>query len=202
MYPLWGRPNLHDWTFWRTALKDTFCTDKDRELKLRLGSWTTIPPQWEYFAIQDSDTFQLMQKDHSTWYEHKRLGRSKITYCYSNESIQTSTPPSHLLFPVTVRYLHKSLIMDHPSSVYLKYIDTNRKPYNISWLHIDQFQKGSSYRLSEAIKLGKAIAVNDGSYLETLGRGTASWMITTLDRTSFVTAGALSPGDKQIQSPY
>ena len=41
-----------------------------------------------------------------------------------------------------------------------------------------------------------------GSYSERLGTCTASWIISTLDKATYVTAGAISPGDPLIQSSY
>ena len=145
MFPIWGRPNLQDWTYWRTALKSTFCTIRDRELKTPLGSWTKIPPNWEYFAMVDGDTFHLLHKEDNRWFQYQQQGRSKITFRYSNIKSRVKDPPSHIIFPVTVRTIHKSLIMDRPSSVYIKYKDDKQSTINTPWLHIDQFSKGSAF---------------------------------------------------------
>ena len=201
-WPIWGRPSLKDWTYWRTALRSTFCKEKEKKLDRPLGNWTTIPVRWKFFAVEYKGVFNLLQREGDKWYLHKKMGRSKLVHRYQMKRKKITSPPKHAIFPVTVQRIHKSYIMNEPSSVYLKFQDTNDKAIETWWLNIDKLKQSSEYRLAEAIRNNRAIAVSDGSYSEELGKGTASWMITTNDRINYVTAGAISPGQQQIQSAY
>lgn len=201
-WPIWGRPSLQQWTLWRTALRLTFCSERDKVLDEPLGHWVLIPPNWRYYAVQHKDSFQLLQKVEDQWFLHKKSGRSKIVNRYHLKKSKIATPPTHLIFPVTVNKMYKYLIMNDPSSVYIRYTDSEAQLLNTWWLNVDKLQQGSQYKLTEAIRQGRALAVSDGSYSEEEGRGTASWMITTTDKLNYVTAGALSPGGREIQSSY
>ena len=70
------------------------------------------------------------------------------------------------------------------------------------WLNIDTYQKGSLRSLKNSIESGVALAVSDGSYIETEGVSASSWIITTRSQQHFITAGALSPGSPEVQHSY
>jgi hypothetical protein len=53
---------------------------------------------------------------------------------------------------------------------------------------------------AQAIADGTAIAVSDGSFKD--GHGTASFIITTLERTFSIQGDVISPGDSSIQEAY
>ena len=44
--------------------------------------------------------------------------------------------------------------------------------------------------------------MNDGIYSERKGKGTAAWVITSPDKSSLITASAISPGKEEMQSSY
>ena len=201
-WPMWGRPSLKDWTYWRTALRLTFCLEKEKKLSNPLGHWTTIPPNWKFFTVQHKDKFQLLQRVNGKWFIHKQLGRSRLVHRFQCKKRSIVAPPINLVFPVTVTPGYKSLIMQEPSSVCIPFKDSDIKHINTWWLNIDKLSEGSEYRIAEEIRQGRAVAVSDGSYSEDKGKGTASWIITTMDRQNYVTAGAISPGGKEIQSSY
>ena len=101
----------------------------------------------------------------------------------------------------TVQVLHKYLIKDAPCTLSL----SQHKPTiekRTSWLNVDTYKSGSKRQLAYALEQGTVIAVSDGSYLESEGIGTASWVISTMDKKNMITAGARSPGDASIQSSY
>ena len=201
-WPIWGRPSLSDWTYWRTALRLTFCKDRDKKLDNQLGHWINIPHQWEYFAVPWQGSFKLLRRSKEKWYCYNKIGRSKLIHRYKDKGRKVTEPPIHLIYPVTVTQSHKSLIMHHPSSINIPYVDDNNSQIRTGWLHVDELKKGSEYRLCESIRHGKAIAVSDGSFSDEVGKGTASWIISTLDKHDYITAGALSPGGKDVQSAY
>ena len=201
-WPKWGRPCLQAWTYWRTALKLVFCTDKDRVLKTPLTDWFGIPSEWEWFVTDSDPAFLLHKITDQEYHIHKRLGRSKITLRFSENPTEHITRSLEGLLPVTVKPFYKSYISDFPYNTVGEKDNGSNDIKRTEWLNIERIRRGATQRLVQAIKTNCALAVSDGSYIETKGIGTASWIISTFDKTAFITAGALSPGNKEIQSAY
>ena len=135
-------------------------------LRQPLGHWTQIPKGWEYYAVPTGDNLILHKKTNEGWVKFPPQGRSKVIHRFKDEETPTAPPPLQFQFPVTVKKLHTSIIMDKPTDVNVPYVDTEFKKLNTWWLHWDQLRKGSKFKLSEAIKQGQAVAVSDGSYSE------------------------------------
>ena len=74
--------------------------------------------------------------------------------------------------------------------------------YGTNWLQLQKHQEGSMSDIVRALEIGEAIGVSDGSYSEKNGKGAAAWIITNPNKTTYVTASAISPGVNKIQSAY
>ena len=201
-WPLWGRPGLQAWAQWRTALRTTFCTRQIKRLDSPLGSWFSIPPKWKWYsATSASGEAMLIEKTQDGMKYYKRSGRSMRQLRFEKKFKWLQQKHSLHLLPTTVKALHTYLIMDVPCALSLSQnnsITEDRTP----WLNVDTYKSGSERHLATALQNGTAIAVSDGSYLESEGIGTASWVLSTRDKKNMVTAGARSPGDASIQSSY
>jgi hypothetical protein len=200
-WPMWGRPSLQNWTVWRTALKTVLCSKYDRMVDQPLGSWTHIPVQWKWYSLVENEHVRLIRKQGDSYVEHKKIGRSKLQQRYCTEGITVDMNKKVRLIPTTIEKGHKSLIMSYPTSI-ADCTKDREKPHQTPWLHISKLNSGSMMQLASDIRRGKAIAVSDGSYSELKGIGTASWVLSTASNTSFITAGAISPGPPNIQTSY
>ena len=202
-WPVWGRPGLQAWALWRSALKKTFCRYKNKMLDKPLGCWTTLPPQWEWFSATTDDGVQLIKKTKQGYRYYKRSGRSRLHKRYEMRFRVLKNVQHLRLLPTTIKRVHKYYVMDQPMEVLAHQDhDKNQSKDRTEWLYIDPFISGSERRLAESITAGTAIAVSDGSYSEDKGVGTASWTLSTQDKTHLVTAGATSPGPIECQSSY
>ena len=202
MWPIWGRPSLSSWSYWRTALKATFCTEKDKVLKLPLHQWINVPQYWEWFCIQRDEHSHLIQYTKQGYLEYKKIGRSQLHKRYSSQKVrQYKVKEGDILLPTTVTKAHRSFIMSSPWKVRNKN-DVEETQARTRWLNVDKYSKGPMSKIQQAILNGTLIAVSDGSYNENKGLGTASWILSTQDRTAFITAGAISPGNPEIQTSY
>ena len=203
-WPNWGRPSLQSWSYWRTALKLTFCTDKDRILKHTLGYWKIIPQGWKWFSATNnkSDQTRLIHKDDKgKIFHHPKIGRSKLHSRYKDTYNPTTVQAGETLIPTTVQATHKSYIMSTATG-----LDENKdespNTKRTEWLNIDRTTKGANSILAKALINGQALAVSDGSYKEDKGLGSASWIISTKDKKYYTTAGCICPGTEEIQSSY
>ena len=135
--------------------------------------------------------------------EYKRQGRSKLTLRFKSVATDNVNPDIRRLLPVTVKLLHKSYLADKPYPLYtVQHETSNKKANRTSWLNVERINRGATSNIIQAIRARSAIAVSDGSYLEEKGVGAASWVVSTSDKTSFITAGAISPGNKEIGGYY
>ena len=204
-WPLWGKPPLISWTKWRTALKTTFCTDRNRQLKSPLKNWNKKLTTWKWYSATVHGKMVLVKKEKLKWYAYKKLGRSRIQQRYYKLRKPVEFRDMSNLIPTTVRSYHKHYIMSSVHGIETNYqvpTASNSDSNLTSWLNIDRMTKGSQSAIKNAIINETAIAVSDGSYSERKGIGTASWIIATQNKQNLVTAGAISSGTKQIQSSY
>ena len=203
-WPKWGRPSMLSWNTWRSALQLTFCQIRDKKLHLPLKRWIQYPKKWQWYHYNRLGYDLLVQRTGKELYAHSKVGRSYLHKRYSILKTELTGIKTQNLIPVSVKETKNALIME--SSLYkleksLK-PDPNLVTKNTDWLNIERFQKGSAARIAKAITKGTAIAVSDGSYKESRGVGTASWVISSKDKQNIITAGALSPGSRSIQSSY
>ena len=91
--------------------------------------------------------------------------------------------------------------MDEPVQLLTPKVKEDNNSF-VSWLNVDRYRAGSERKLADDIINGTALAVSDGSYSEEKGTATASWIISTVDKRNWLTAGAISPGPSLIQSSY
>ena len=107
------------------------------------------------------------------------------------------------LFPTTVKVFNNCLVTEGYSEVLNGKRQYLQETNNIdSWLFFSISTPDDESALIQAFKEGSAIAVTDGSYLESHGFGTAAWIITTKDVKNTITGTSISLGDKEQQSPF
>ena len=203
-WPIWGRPSLLSWNTWRTALQIAVCQCRGKRLYTPLGSWTVIPNTWPWFHYNKNNYDILIHKHENGYKAHKRIGRSNLKKRYQESSVEvTGIKPSSMI-PATIKYSHKSIIMDTNTQLNIVNEQKAEKDNTLStlWLNVEKYQSGSVRKIAEAIENGTAIAVSDGSYVEDRGVGSASWIISSKTKEHYVTAGAISPGPRSIQSSY
>ena len=107
------------------------------------------------------------------------------------------------LFPTTVKVFNNCLVTEGYSEVLNGKRQHLQETSNIdSWLLFSISTPDDESALIQAFKEGLAIAVTDGSYLESHGFGTAAWIITTKDVKCSITGTSISLGDKEQQSSF
>ena len=165
-WPNWGRPSLQNWHYWRTAMKLTFCTQKDRLLFQPLQRWLHIPSGWKWYSIVDPkrDTPSLLEKTTTGYLQYKRVGRSKLHTRYQETKLTYKPTLIDVLIPTTIQTAYKSVIMSPPYTARPTPNTTLTSTYqHTSWLNIDRTNTGSQSKLANALKTGHAIGVSDGS---------------------------------------
>ena len=203
-WPIWGKPALLSWTKWRTALRSSLCANYNRILNVPLGNWIQIPLEWKWFTTWHRQKKVLIKKENDQIYLYNRVGRSELHKRFSDQRKKVKIPNGKVIIPTTVRKQGNYWIMSNsPGIDIVEKENTNHENKDgISWLNIQPFSKGAQSSIKRAIENNTAIAVSDGSYSEILGLGTASWIISTQNKEHLLTAGALAPGGKSIQSSY
>ena len=202
-WPNWGRPSLQAWTYWRTALKLTFCTEKDKILTQKLSNWFMIPKHWQWFVVNRNNESLLIERREAKEIEFKKIGRSKLLSRYNSKMFKTYCPKEgDILIPTTVVETHNTFLMDPTSSSILSTELKDNAIASTTWLNVSPYKTGSESKLANALKNGLATAVSDGSYSEKRGIATASWILSTVDKKCSLTAGCVSPGQPEIQSSY
>ena len=161
----------------------------------------TFPKQWEWFQATEGKNTFLLQQVAGKYKKYQRAGRSLLQKRYLKDGEEYVLTQQEELLPTTITPIHRYYIMDEPQQVSPQ-DTTSNKEISTESLNIDKYQQGSKKKLADAILRGTAVAVSDGSFSETMGTGTASWIISTADKANCVTAGAISPGEPQIQSSY
>ena len=201
-YPIWGRPGLQAWSMWRTALQSTFCSVRQKLLTTPLGNWEHIPSHWKWFSLKTASEDLLIRKTEKGYVQYKRFGRSALHKRYLRKYRPITITSTEHLLPTTIKLTHKYYVKDEPCQRNIINKSSDCKDNRTDWLYIDPYRTGSERKLATSIRNGTAIAVSDGSFSEDLGQGTASWVITTMDKKNLSTAGAIAPGPASCQSPY
>ena len=154
-WPSWGRPALQAWSYWRTALKLTFCTDRDKRLRSQLLEWYHIPQGWKWFTlVLPTGKLQVVEKTKDGHRIYKKIGRSKLTLRFHHQGTTYVAKSNDVLLPTTVSRIHTSLIMDAPSAVEQNTYQQEENANLTSWLNVDKHRMGSLDSLTNSILKG------------------------------------------------
>ena len=133
---------------------------------------------------------------------YKKVGRSALKARYKMKFCYITNVDNLQLIPTTIKCVHKHYVKDSSSEILIRKDCTQAPLIRTEWLNVEPYRTGSESKLAESLRTGTAVAVSDGSYSEELGIGTASWVISTIDKVNMITAGAYSPGAASCQSSY
>ena len=105
-------------------------------------------------------------------------------------------------FRTTVQITHKyALTSGYQSTTPATQLQIQEHPYR-KWLYHEVKVTKNVTKIINDIKLGRAYAVSDGSYIDKFQIGTASWIIESEDRSEHVRGLCIVPGEDRVQSAY
>ena len=207
-WPLWGKPGKTDWTAWRKFLKtillDVISTKKLKD-SVRIGNWKFSRfATWKWFLFGED---KLAVRHNSGWRIHSKVGRSRLRSSFHHRYVvQQNDPPVAELLPTTIVQKASRLESEGTANMPLqKTVEYKvRKPNDTwrQWLFNTLEESHDKLELENDIRTGKAIAVSDGSYKETKGKGAAGWTIVCESGRCRIRGTSISPGIKEIQNSY
>ena len=191
-----------DFTVWRKALEYMF---PNEQLVLPLGSWILTDPAdwleyWEWFATLDGE-FLYFREGPSVW--HRFLKRPNSHHSYFGQFLVEDAPIAPLRRATiegdvnTLFLLNSSLqpilaTPDTPEEIQLG--ECRVLAPSIAWVTAYMRSSPSIQLLLDDIAQGKAVAVGDGSYFEIYGVGSAAWILSSADGSSWIEGGGIVPG--------
>ena len=203
-----GRPTTAAWSLWKTALRQCFLSLQNTQQLLRrpLGPWTgptPIPWQWFYSPTHDRVyRHNRTTKDYQIFSiqpTRRRLRSSKYTRNGTCNTIPEDAERTTITNQGTFVLCHGS----QPTTYTTKQKATldDHIPVNDKWVVRSLQYKDNGQHIAQAIILGKAIAVCDGSYKDQFG--TAGFVIqngdSPIDR---ITGANVTPGHPEEMNPY
>ena len=215
-WPVQGEPSKNDWTQWRRILKQVFDIQAPSR-EILADHWIgdgSCPVDWQWFYSRADDRVYRSRGDQVLVYSILRTGRRTRLKKYTL-SAATKTLPSDLC-PCTIDFIGSPStlrmtgywmrhqvqafpsLVDTPLSEYIQTLDVNASwPFQDTILPLD-----GGKTLSDAIKNGTLWICADGSFLQEMELGTASFQL--VDRvTNDRWKGSLrTPGLARFQSAY
>ena len=209
-YPNQGPVPHQIWEEWRNALSLTFCGGhSSMRLINPLGMWIDEEhAQWKWFYSPGEN--RIYERRSHDWGAYRfiftqRHGRHK-TFQYSQDvsdapnDLQRATiiqrNPSRILCTGWSR--DKEIPSDTPPTSLSELIDSLPESQRWAFEHFKCDDDGKT--IAEAIRLGTAVAVSDGSFKNELG--SAALVIEGSDSQHRILAGHLTPGPLSAQSSF
>ena len=206
-WPRKHRVNRADYQTWFNFLHFTF-PDNRLPPARRLTHWINPKPpmeqyHWHWFV--DTATNILYERVNNDTYQHCHLQGRRRTFSYNCQHVPiiplTAQPASvdldqefiTLLNTTPTRYL-QSVNVDPPST-FCKEDITNLLQHEMPpWTVQNLIFSQQIHQLLQAIQLGTAVIVSDGSYFPLTNKAGASWIISTPDCSQFIKGGGTVPG--------
>lgn len=203
-----GNPNNKAWMLWRSAIRQCFLTLQNTQQILRnpLGSWTnSIPTRWQWFYSPAQDRIYRhapKEAEHQIFSlipNRRRLRSPKYTLTGTCNSLPLDCERTTTTRQGTSVWGHGSQPSKHvlhPKRKLEDYVHPN-DTWSIRSLHYTD--DGSN--IAQALIMGTAVAVCDGSYKAQFG--TAGFVIQRGESTeSRITGAHVTPGHQDDINPY
>ena len=197
-WPEQGDPGDKDWTLWRRALKTAF-PQQQRKLENPLGRWVDkYRNKWKWFYHPLSKQLYTKRLGTDRWKIYTRLQRNATVrkgtrFKYYTDSM--SLPPTAQR--ATILHLHNHITFQGSTSEGVTYIpnDTAHNEIAQSWMVQNVRNEGNIHHIATHLQHGgKLEAVSDGSYHPSYKRGTAAWVVSITNTTTYIIASNSTPG--------
>jgi hypothetical protein len=207
-WPVQGRPTKQAWDLWRAAIRSCYLTlhHEQQQLRQPLGNWIgDTPRNWQWFFSPTQDrVYQYIQKTReynifSIVLNRRRLRSPK--YTLSSQCIQLPEDAERATTTKTGNSVvcHGSYKSKHTSKTRTTledHIQDNDK-WAVQSIQYDENGKN----VAQAIILGTAIAVCDGSYKDDFG--TAAFVLQRgASKQETITGAHVTPGHPEDINPY
>ena len=205
-WPYQQKPPKHAWDLWRKTLTESLqLRDKHLPLRLRLGSWTEVPTNWQWHF--DPVTNRLYKKEDDHWFSYACLpGRPSRRARMRFQDRQPSLTPPTTIEPAAIfksgarisLSSHAPLALTTNTSITSFPALLDSQPPSLAWAYEFCASWDNAPRIARALQEGLLRAVSDGSYKTRFG--TASWVLETEDEITALTGSLIVPGHPGVQS--
>jgi len=199
-----GPLNLQDWLMWKQALLISFPTTHPSRLHQKLGPWNSIT-KWDWFWHNgDARLFQKVQAAWRVWLPAQRM--QYMGAKFSPTSLYLHNLPDHTQHAivcaqgqlVTFRGAQELVITQPPTWGDFHHFTQSHS--TAQWALVQVKTPDNGKGIAQAVHMGEAIAVSNGSFKDKVG--SAGWTINTPTSSTWIKGCTTIPGQPNDQCAY